>query len=110
MFERMPEVTDIHCVKNAKVPLMRFKFNGISVDFPYAQLQVVSVSEVSTLDLDKDYAPISISSDLLMPQIFLFMFLLSFWFLFWSMYGLLQSLTLFWEVLDMLAEVCQTCL
>ncbi|XP_020108305.1 nuclear poly(A) polymerase 3 isoform X1 [Ananas comosus] len=45
MFERMPEVTDIHCVKNAKVPLMRFKFNGISVDFPYAQLQVVSVSE-----------------------------------------------------------------
>ncbi|XP_059632824.1 nuclear poly(A) polymerase 3 [Cornus florida] len=40
-----PEVTEIHCVKDAKVPLMRFKFNGISIDLPYAQLKVKSVPE-----------------------------------------------------------------
>ncbi|KAK1436325.1 hypothetical protein QVD17_02104 [Tagetes erecta] len=39
------EVSDIHCVKDAKVPLMRFKFEGISVDLPYAQLQVTTVPE-----------------------------------------------------------------
>lgn len=43
-----PEVSDIHCVKDAKVPLMRFKFEGVAVDFPYAQLQVMSVPEVSS--------------------------------------------------------------
>lgn len=41
------EVSDIHCVKDAKVPLMRFKFEGISVDLPYAQLQVTTVPEVT---------------------------------------------------------------
>lgn len=39
------EVSDIHCVKDAKVPLIRFKFDGIAVDFPYARLQVMSVPE-----------------------------------------------------------------
>ncbi|KAK9079571.1 hypothetical protein SSX86_001244 [Deinandra increscens subsp. villosa] len=39
------EVSDIQCVKDAKVPLMRFKFEGISVDLPYAQLQVTTVPE-----------------------------------------------------------------
>ncbi|KAL8245005.1 hypothetical protein R6Q59_011263 [Mikania micrantha] len=38
-------VSDIQCVKDAKVPLMRFKFEGISVDLPYAQLQVTTVPE-----------------------------------------------------------------
>ncbi|KMT15704.1 hypothetical protein BVRB_3g056860 isoform B [Beta vulgaris subsp. vulgaris] len=40
-----PEVSDIHCVNDAKVPLMRFKFEGVAVDFPYAQFQVMSVPE-----------------------------------------------------------------
>ena len=44
-----PEVSDIHCVKGAKVPLMRFKLEGILVDLPYARLQVMSVPEVSRL-------------------------------------------------------------
>lgn len=47
MLQSRPEVSEIHCVKNAKVPLMRFKFNGISIDLPYAQLSVLSVPEVS---------------------------------------------------------------
>jgi len=41
------EVSEIHCVKDAKVPLMRFKFDGISIDLPFAQLKVLSVPEVS---------------------------------------------------------------
>ncbi|XP_049344666.1 nuclear poly(A) polymerase 3 isoform X1 [Solanum verrucosum] len=40
-----PEVSDIHCVKGAKVPLMRFKFDGISIDLPYARLKVISIPE-----------------------------------------------------------------
>uniref|UniRef100_A0A803L1J3 polynucleotide adenylyltransferase n=1 Tax=Chenopodium quinoa TaxID=63459 RepID=A0A803L1J3_CHEQI len=40
-----PEVSEINCVKDAKVPLMRFKFKGVAVDMPYAKLQVTSVPE-----------------------------------------------------------------
>lgn len=47
MLESRPEVSEIHCVKDAKVPLIRFKFDGISIDFPYAQLQLLYVPDVS---------------------------------------------------------------
>ncbi|KAG5240251.1 nuclear poly(A) polymerase [Salix suchowensis] len=40
-----PEISEIHCVKDSKFPLMRFKFDGISVDLPYAQLKVLYVPE-----------------------------------------------------------------
>ncbi|GFZ11458.1 poly(A) polymerase 3 [Actinidia rufa] len=33
----------IHCIKDAKVPLVRFKLDGISIDLPYAQLENVDV-------------------------------------------------------------------
>ncbi|CAK7326306.1 unnamed protein product [Dovyalis caffra] len=47
-----PEISEIHCVKNARVPLMRFKFDGISVDLPYAQLKVLNVpNNVDILNL-----------------------------------------------------------
>ncbi|URE31327.1 Poly(A) polymerase predicted RNA binding domain [Musa troglodytarum] len=45
MLESQTEISEIHCVKSAKVPLMRFKFNGISIDFPYARLPAISVPE-----------------------------------------------------------------
>ncbi|KAJ8573958.1 hypothetical protein K7X08_010469 [Anisodus acutangulus] len=45
MLASRPEVSDIHCVKGAKVPLMRFKFDGISIDLPYARLRVISIPE-----------------------------------------------------------------
>ena len=47
MLKSRPEVSDIHCVKGAKVPLMQFKFDGIAVDLPYVQLKVLSVPDVS---------------------------------------------------------------
>ncbi|KAJ0234152.1 Nuclear poly(A) polymerase 3 [Hirschfeldia incana] len=37
------EVSEVHCVKDAKVPLIRFKFDGILVDLPYAQLKLLSI-------------------------------------------------------------------
>lgn len=49
MLESQTEVSEIHCVKTAKVPLMRFKFNGISIDFPYARIPAISVPEVCIL-------------------------------------------------------------
>ncbi|XAR56973.1 Polynucleotide adenylyltransferase [Bertholletia excelsa] len=48
MLSSRPEVSEVHCIKNAKVPLMRFKLDGISIDLPYAKLKVMSVPEVST--------------------------------------------------------------
>ncbi|KAH7676383.1 poly(A) polymerase protein [Dioscorea alata] len=45
MIQSRPEVSEVHCVKSAKVPLMRFKFSGINIDFPYTQLQAISVPE-----------------------------------------------------------------
>lgn len=51
MLKSIPEVSEIHCVKDAKVPLMRFKFDGISVDLPFAQLKVLHIHEnVNLLD------------------------------------------------------------
>ncbi|KAM3337455.1 nuclear poly(A) polymerase 3 [Capsicum galapagoense] len=45
MLASRPEVSEIHCVKDARVPLMRFKFDGISIDLPYARLKVISIPE-----------------------------------------------------------------
>ncbi|GMP54650.1 hypothetical protein CsSME_00019740 [Camellia sinensis var. sinensis] len=39
------EVSEVHCVTDAKVPLMQFELDGISIDLPYAQLKVMSVPE-----------------------------------------------------------------
>ncbi|XP_020887452.1 nuclear poly(A) polymerase 3 isoform X2 [Arabidopsis lyrata subsp. lyrata] len=43
MLKSRREVSEVHCVKDAKVPLIRFKFDGILVDLPYAQLRVLSI-------------------------------------------------------------------
>ncbi|KAL6657228.1 hypothetical protein ACP70R_005008 [Stipagrostis hirtigluma subsp. patula] len=41
ILEGRPEVSEVQTVCSAKVPLMRFRFDGISVDFTYAQLPVI---------------------------------------------------------------------
>ncbi|KAI5009144.1 hypothetical protein ZWY2020_010192 [Hordeum vulgare] len=44
-----PEVSGLQTVENAKVPLMRFRFSGISVDLTYAQLPVLdAVQAINT--------------------------------------------------------------
>jgi poly(A) polymerase Pap1 len=42
-------VTELHPVPDAHVPVMRFRFNGISIDLVYAMLALWDISEVSDL-------------------------------------------------------------
>ena len=44
----MEEVTDLQPVPDAHVPVMRFKFMGISIDLLYASISVRVVPEVSS--------------------------------------------------------------
>lgn len=48
MLIEMPEVTEMHPVPDAHVPVMRFKFNGVSIDLLYAKLSLWVIPEVST--------------------------------------------------------------
>ncbi|KAJ9546351.1 hypothetical protein OSB04_018894 [Centaurea solstitialis] len=51
MLAGRPEVSGIHCIKDAKVPLLHFTFEGILIDLAFAKLQVTAVPEsVDILD------------------------------------------------------------
>lgn len=43
----MEEVTELHPVPDAHVPVMKFKFDGISIDLLYASISRLIVPEVS---------------------------------------------------------------
>jgi len=49
MLSEMEEVTELHPVPDAHVPVMKFKFNGVSVDLLYARLALWVIPEVSRL-------------------------------------------------------------
>ncbi|OEL26674.1 Nuclear poly(A) polymerase 3 [Dichanthelium oligosanthes] len=49
ILEGRPEVSGVQTVECAKVPLMRFRFAGIAVDFTYAQLPVIDASKASRI-------------------------------------------------------------
>ena len=44
----MEEVSDLQPVDDAHVPVMKFKFQGISIDLLYASVSLLIVPEVST--------------------------------------------------------------
>ena len=46
MLAEMPEVQDLHPVSDAHVPIMKFKYNGISIDLLYANVAMWSIPEV----------------------------------------------------------------
>eukprot|EP01018_Ginkgo_biloba_P010931 Gb_12958 [translate_table: standard] len=52
MLTEMPEVTELHPVPDAHVPVMKFKFNGISIDLVYAKLSLWVIPE--DLDISQD--------------------------------------------------------
>ncbi|KAI3825524.1 hypothetical protein L1987_07014 [Smallanthus sonchifolius] len=45
MLAGRPEVSGIHCVKEAKVPFLQFTFDGILIDLAFAKLQITAVPE-----------------------------------------------------------------
>ncbi|KAI7751362.1 hypothetical protein M8C21_023250, partial [Ambrosia artemisiifolia] len=45
MLAGRPEVSGIHCVKEAKVPFLQFTFDGILIDMAFAKLTVTAVPE-----------------------------------------------------------------
>lgn len=45
MLAGRPEVSGIHCVKDVKVPLLQFTFEGILIGLSFAKLQVTAVPE-----------------------------------------------------------------
>ncbi|EEC80500.1 hypothetical protein OsI_22746 [Oryza sativa Indica Group] len=52
MLVDMPEVTELHPVPDAHVPVLKFKLNGVSIDLLYANLTHVVIPE--DLDLSHD--------------------------------------------------------
>ncbi|GER27259.1 poly(A) polymerase, partial [Striga asiatica] len=48
MLSEMPEVQELHPVPEAHVPVMKFKFNGVSIDLRYANVSLWVIPE----DLD----------------------------------------------------------
>ncbi|CAL9118446.1 unnamed protein product [Musa textilis] len=52
MLSEMPEVTELHPVPDAHVPVMKLKFSGVSIDLLYAKLSLCVIPE--DLDISQD--------------------------------------------------------
>lgn len=47
MLSEMSEVSELHPVPDAHVPVLKFKFSGVSIDLLYAKLSLWVIPEVS---------------------------------------------------------------
>ncbi|KAK7267602.1 hypothetical protein RIF29_20280 [Crotalaria pallida] len=59
MLSEMPEVTELHPVPDAHVPVMKFKFSGVSIDLLYAKLELWVIPQ----DLDISQESILLNVD-----------------------------------------------
>ncbi|XP_028100047.1 nuclear poly(A) polymerase 4-like [Camellia sinensis] len=51
MLAEMEEITELQPIPDAYVPVMKFKYQGISIDLVYASISRLIVPEVSAEDL-----------------------------------------------------------
>lgn len=49
ILDEMDEVTELQPVPDAHVPVMKFKFDGISIDLLYASISLLVVPDVSCI-------------------------------------------------------------
>jgi poly(A) polymerase Pap1 len=54
----MEEVTELQPVPDAHVPVMKFKFQGISIDLLYASISMLVVPEVSLVLIQQGLLPL----------------------------------------------------
>lgn len=54
----MEEVTELQPVPDAHVPVMKFKFQGISIDLLYASISILVVPEVSLVLIQQGLLPL----------------------------------------------------
>lgn len=47
MLSEIPEVTELHPIPDAHVPVLGFKFKGVSIDLLYARLSLWVIPDVS---------------------------------------------------------------
>ncbi|KAL3631950.1 Nuclear poly(A) polymerase 4 [Castilleja foliolosa] len=60
MLTEMEDVSELQPVPDAHVPVMKFKFDGISIDLLYASISQLVVPDLITVDGDLDISNISI--------------------------------------------------
>jgi poly(A) polymerase Pap1 len=56
----MEEVTELQPVPDAHVPVMKFKFQGISIDLLYASISILVVPEVSLVLIQQGLLPLCV--------------------------------------------------
>jgi poly(A) polymerase Pap1 len=56
----MEEVTELQPVPDAHVPVMKFKFQGISIDLLYASISILVVPEVSLVLIQQGLLPLNV--------------------------------------------------
>lgn len=61
----MEEVTELQPVPDAHVPVMKFKFQGISIDLLYASISILVVPEVSLVLIQQGLLPLYVLLNLL---------------------------------------------
>ena len=55
MLSEIPEVTELHPIPDAHVPVLGFKFKGVSIDLLYARLSLWVIPDVSACLISVSY-------------------------------------------------------
>ena len=55
MLSEIPEVTELHPIPDAHVPVLGFKFEGVSIDLLYARLSLWVIPDVSACLISVSY-------------------------------------------------------